>query len=197
MLTWHELDYWSHTLAGESSAILTFSFFFDNFFFFSIFGPCIEHGPTKIQTLLLDIDESWCHFVLIFSFFFRNYNPEGRKKPVSREEAMEELIDVVINATELKSWVITGLKFSFPSLILSTSIIIYKIYKRSDSKYTLCNTLFLTPPFLLLVKIYQKLESHEWNSLNKEWDLCDFIISNKLIINSVFKRIHCEHFSNL
>lgn len=86
---------------------LNFFFFFWQLFFFSIFGPCIEHGPTKIQTLLLDIDESWCHFVLIFSFFFRNYNPEGRKKPVSREEAMEELIDVVINLAELKSWVIT------------------------------------------------------------------------------------------
>lgn len=26
-----------------------------------------------------------------------NYNPEGRKSPVSREEAVEELIEVVIN----------------------------------------------------------------------------------------------------
>jgi len=28
--------------------------------------------------------------------FYRNYNPEGRKDRVSREEAIEELIDVVI-----------------------------------------------------------------------------------------------------
>jgi hypothetical protein len=34
---------------------------------------------------------------------YRNYNPEGRKSPVSREEAMEELIEVVINLIETEN----------------------------------------------------------------------------------------------
>jgi hypothetical protein len=29
---------------------------------------------------------------------YRNYNPEGRKSPVSREEAIEELIEMVIKS---------------------------------------------------------------------------------------------------
>ncbi|XP_027336492.1 uncharacterized protein LOC113850238 isoform X2 [Abrus precatorius] len=32
-------------------------------------------------------------------FNFRNYNPEGRKNPVTREEAMDELIDVIESTT--------------------------------------------------------------------------------------------------
>lgn len=31
-----------------------------------------------------------------FILFYRNYNPEGRKDHISREEAIEELIDAVI-----------------------------------------------------------------------------------------------------
>jgi len=35
-----------------------------------------------------------CKLVSYFFFFCRNYN-RGRKKPVSSEEAMEELVEVV------------------------------------------------------------------------------------------------------
>lgn len=84
-------------MVGESSALIGFYFilFFGLIFLYRV--PSIEHGPTKIQTLLDNNEQYLNHGVTWFKFLYRSYNPEGRKNPVSKEEAMEELIDVVIN----------------------------------------------------------------------------------------------------
>lgn len=133
MLTWQKNRTIGHTSIGWwSCAIFTFSSFLFDKRNFSLDWSLYWVRSHQISNFIIgyrwiilfiifwsaDIDESWCHFVLIFSFFFRNYNPEGRKNPVSKEEAMEELIDVVKNLSELKSWIISlDWKFSFPHSI--------------------------------------------------------------------------------
>lgn len=72
----------------------------------------------------------------------------------------------------------------------------YKLWQMQLREINVSNTLSFPHIFLRLVergvvKIDWKLHNHEWGSLNKKWDLHNFVIFNKfwLLVKSVTKGV--------